>query len=180
MIAAQHAKQERTRKRPLVFDRCGRQIERLSGLVHAESCEVPQRDDLGLSRVGAFELSQRFVHRNKIGKRRIGTSHGFIEFDVFTARTVFGALVMARTFDQDAPHRQCRGGKKVTTPIPLLCRPVARDAQERLVHERRRLQGLVRLALASETCFREFAQLVVDFRQKLAGGSRTAVVFFRT
>jgi hypothetical protein len=63
----------------------------------------------------------------------------------------------------------------VATAIPAPLRFVAGHAKICFVDERRRLQGLVRLALAGETRLRESPEFVIDFRQHLTRGAGTAV-----
>ena len=94
-----------------------------------------------------------------------------VEIDALLAAAMFDALIVAGALDENAAHRERRGGEKMPAPIPAALLVVARHAQIRFVHERGRLQRLVRLALAGEPGPREFPQFVIDFRQHLAGSA---------
>jgi hypothetical protein len=63
----------------------------------------------------------------------------------------------------------------MSATIPALLAAVACHAEIRLVNERGRLQGLMRLPLARETRPREFAQFVIDFGQQVARRAGTVL-----
>src|SRR5262245_51564949 len=66
----QRAIEPRASERPLVLDGCGREIQGGRGFFDAQAGEVPQRDDLRLSRVALLEARQRLVDGYEIRQRR--------------------------------------------------------------------------------------------------------------
>src|SRR5262249_9047311 len=140
----ERAVQPRARELPFVLDGRGREVERGGGLFDAEPGEVPQRDDLRLARVGLLEPGERLVDGYEIGQRGIGAHDAAIEIDAVLVAAVLDALVVARALDEDAPHGERRGGEEMPAAVPPAIL-IARHAQVRLVHERGRLQRLVRL-----------------------------------
>ena len=86
---------------------------------------------------------------------------------MLAACSVLDASIVPGALQEDAPHRQCGGGKEMSAPIPLL--PLARHAQVRFVDEGCGLKGLMRLPLASQSSPRELSQFVIDFRHEVAG-----------
>ena len=165
----QHAKQPRARKRPFVLHGRRRQIHRRRGLLDTEAGEKSKRDNLCLARIGEFQLRQRLVDGDDVGQAGIGTQHRLVQFHLLSAGAVLDPAVVARAFDQDAAHRQRGGRKEVAAAIPLF--GLTRDAKIGFVHERGRLQRLMRLPFAGEPRPRELAQFVIHFRQQLAGGA---------
>jgi hemoglobin-like flavoprotein len=89
---------------------------------------------------------------------------------VLTARAVLDTLVMARPLHENAPH--CHGGrrKEMTALLPLS--GLARHAKVGFMDDGSRLEGLIRLSLASEPRPRELPQFVIHFWQQLARGGR--------
>jgi hemoglobin-like flavoprotein len=90
---------------------------------------------------------------------------------VLCAPAVLDTLIMARPLHENAPH--CQGGrrKEMTAPLPLS--GLARHAKVGLVDEGSRLQGLIRLSLASEPRPGELPQFVIHFWQQLARRGRS-------
>ena len=76
-------------------------------------------------------------------------------------------LIVPGALDENAAHRERRGGEEVAAPLPAPLLAIARNAKVGFVDERRRLERLIRLALARETGSREFPEFVIDFRQHL-------------
>jgi hypothetical protein len=80
----------------------------------------------------------------------------------------FEAGFLAGVFDQDPSHRLGGGREEVPPAIPVLFLLLADQPQVRLVDQGRGLERLPRRFPAKPLC-RQFAQLLVDQRQELAG-----------
>jgi hypothetical protein len=102
-------------------------------------------------RIRLLQARQRFIDGNHVGEIRVGSEQRLVDFDVLAAGAMLDTLVMARPFDQNAPHRQSRGCKEMTAAIPGSS--LIGDTEVSLVHQRRRLQRLIRLPLTSEPRF---------------------------
>ena len=162
-------------ERPFVLHRGRRKIERAGRFLDAQAGEVPQRYDLRFTRVALFESRQRFVDGDEIGERRVRPHDRAVEFDAFGVAAVLHPLIMPRALDENAAHRQRRGGKEMTASVPAAVAAVAGDAQVRFVDERSRLERLIRPALTRESRSRQFSQFVIDFRQHLVRSAGAAV-----
>jgi hypothetical protein len=81
---------------------------------------------------------------------------------------VLGAALAAGVVDEDAAHGLGRRGEEVAPAVPVLSPALADQPDVRFVDQGR---GLERLAgrLVGQLQSRQFAQLVVDQRQQLAG-----------
>ena len=89
--------------------------------------------------------------------------------------TAFQRVLASRVADQNAPPCFGRRGKEVAAAVPLLLRAVPDEPQIGFVNQSSRLKRLPRLLLG-EPLGREFAQLLVDQRQKLGGGVWVALL----
>ncbi len=81
---------------------------------------------------------------------------------------MFHSLFAARNLDQNPPHRHCGGSEKVAVVVPTLRRRRAHQPHVRLMYEGRRLQRVSGFFLR-QIRRRQFPQIVVNERQKLAG-----------
>ena len=115
------------------------------------------------------------VDGDEIREGGIDAHDAGVEIHSLCAAAMLHALIVARALDENAAHRERRGGEEMTAAVPLLLAACARDAQIRFVHERRRLQRLVVMALAGEARPREFPQFVIDFGQHFARRAGAAV-----
>ena len=84
------------------------------------------------------------------------------------------ALLSAGIFNEDAPHGFRRGGEEVAAVVPAGGVGGVDEPQICLVDGGRRVQRVAGRFLGHPGC-REFAQLLVDQRQKLPGGVRIAL-----
>jgi hypothetical protein len=89
-----------------------------------------------------------------------------------TTTPLFG-LLSTCILDQNPPHRLSRSRKEVATAVPVLGFLDVHKPDVRLVHQRRRLQGLSRL-LVDELGRSQFAKLVVHEGQQFHGRRRIA------
>src|SRR5262249_21210357 len=98
----------------------------------------------------------------------IDAGHRAVEIDAIGAAAVFDALIMARALHENPAHGLGRRGEEMAAAIPAPFLLLSRHAQVGFVHERRRLERLVPLALARQTGSRQLAEFVIHFGQQLA------------
>src|SRR6266571_4089036 len=127
-----------------------------------------QLDQLRAERITRRQFLQRLVHRQQMPvvaqDRNVESGH----VNALKFAAVFDAPLAPGVFDEDAPHRLCRCGEEMAAAIPLLVCP-AGETQPRLMHQRRRLQGLA-WPFVGHLVRGEFAQFLVNQRQQLFGG----------
>jgi hypothetical protein len=91
------------------------------------------------------------------------------------ARAPFQTVLTSGRIYEDAAHGLGRGGKEVAAAIPVLGLFDINQPQIDFMNQGGGLQGLSRFLL-SQLLGRQFAQLVVDQRQKLVSGFRVALL----
>ncbi len=141
----------------------------LRRLRDVEAGEVAQAHDFGHVGIGGGEPFDRTVEHQEAGGFLLGTRiRQAVERQRGAAVAGTTALVRragARVVVEDAAHRLGGGAEEVRAVLPrqLLWTD---EAQERFVHERRRLQRVAG-AFAAQRLLRQRAQLLVDERQQL-------------
>jgi hypothetical protein len=143
------------------------------GLRDRQAREVAQLDQLGDLWFGDRQLGERFVQREQIfgglGCRNVPR----IELLATAAASMLAAALAPSVFDQDPAHRLGGRRKELPSARPLLFRVSADKPQISLMHQRCGAECLPGFFL-SHLCRCKFAQLIVDQRQKLVGGTRIA------
>src|SRR6266581_3618987 len=119
-----------------------------------------QLDQLRAERITRRQFLQRLVHRQQMPvvaqDRNVESGH----VNALQFAAVFDAPLAPGVFDEDAPHRLGCCGEEMAAAIPLLVCP-AGETQPRLMHQRRRLQGLA-WPFVGHLVRRELAQFLID------------------
>src|SRR5882724_4481691 len=119
-----------------------------------------QLDQLGAEWITRRQFLQRLVHRQQMAvvaqDRNVESGH----VNALQFAAVFDALFAPGVFDEDAPHRLGCCGEEMTAAVPLLVCP-AGETQPRVMHQRRRLQGLA-WSFVGHLVRGKFAQFLID------------------
>ena len=156
-----------------MLDGAQRHIEGRRSLLDRETTEEPQVDDLGLGRVVALELFERFVQREhglgRIRDRRLCER----DVDAQDAAAVPRRRLAPRLLDEDVAHR-ARGRRHEPCAVAVLLRLLARQPQPGFVDERRRLQRVPRRQVP-HLGRGDVAQLALHERQQAIGRFAIAI-----
>ena len=167
IFPAQDLAQPGSRERPFRFHRRGGQIQCGGCFLDRQAGEVAQHDDLCFTAVETLQLIERAVDRQHVVRigARCGRLPRHIHAMLFAA--VFQPMTVPRTLDEDAAHRDGRGGEEVPAAVPAApCTGI--HPQVCLVHERGGLERQ-RVQLPPQAGASQTAQLLVDLRQELCG-----------
>src|SRR5712691_8737049 len=119
-----------------------------------------QLDQLRAERIKRRQFLQRLVHRQQMPLVAQDRNVESGQVNALQFAAVFDAPRAPGVFDEDAPHRLGCCGEEMAAAIPLLVCP-AGETQPRLMHQRRRLQGLAWL-FVGHLVRGEFAQFLVN------------------
>ena len=158
---------------PVVVGGAGGDVHGLGGFFKSHADEVSQLDELGLGAVLEGEYVQGVVDFEDFVVVARSGDFQLIELDVFRAGAVADGAFAASFVDEDAANGLGGGGEKMGA-IGKFGIVRADEAKPGFVDERGGLEGLIG-GLPGHFCGGQFAQFVIDQRQKLVGGGRIAV-----
>ena len=161
-------------KRPVAVGRGARDAKATGGVLHGQSSEEPQLHQARLDWVLHRQLGECLVQCEHVLRRRLGRGVDGVERISPPPATVLQPLLAPRVLDEDAPHGLGRGGEEMPTAVPI-ARGLTGQTQVCFVDQRSGAECLARLLLR-QSPRGQAAQVVIDQRQKLAGGLRIAVL----
>ena len=158
---------------------CGGHAEGFPGLVHGQTREVTQLDEPCGRPILAPQLGEAVVEGQELVRRGLRSQINGIDVESLAAPASLLGEFFPCAIDQDAAHRLSSGGEKVPPAVPALLMAPSRiatrqKARIRLMDQCCRLERLPGLLL-SELLSGQPAQLVIDQRQELLGGTGLAL-----
>lgn len=137
-------------------------------LIHRQSAEITQEDDLSLKRITLFEFLERLVNREHIVRGRLQHSACLVEFPAPPTPTALWPGFATRLFDQNVAHGPRGGEEDMLPPLPghftISC-----NSQVGFVDQRRWLKSLAG-RLPGQPGPRELVQLGINQRQEVRRG----------
>lgn len=155
---------------PVAFDGRHRDIEHAGDLRHRHAPEEPELDHAGHARIQRGETLERIVDLREIVLGHLGDRIVIKQGAGTLPASPLGRAAAPGVVHEDLPHRGGGEGHEVvaiTIREAVTRRPL--DPHPCLVHERRRLQGVVR-RLTAEAARRDRAELRIQHLQKAVSG----------
>jgi hypothetical protein len=153
---------------PLPLHRRRGDREYLRGLFDTQATKEPELDNPALALIQGSESVQGFVERNQINRARLSGKVRAGQRGLVLQAAALDPLTGAGMIHEDSTHRLRRDPKKMRTILPLNL-PLFDESQIGLVHERGRLQRVIR-ALASKVAGCLPSKLAIHERQQIVNG----------
>ena len=158
---------------PIPIDGLGGDVQDIGCFVHGQAAKESQLDNLAHASIERRQSAERIVERNEVVLLQGWQLVDVIETDVNRTAATFLALPAACRLHQDPSHHLRRQSEEVRAIPPFDAIDVDQP-QVRLVHQRRRLQRMIRPLLA-HIAPGETVELVVDQRHQSREGRSVAL-----
>lgn len=152
-----------------------RYAEHLGRLGYCEPRKEPELDQLRAERRFLGQPGQDFIQSQKVDGRHLGGELVRIGVHSLPVAAVFETLLAASIVDEDAAHGLGSRREEVPSPLPVPSFVAADQPQVSLMDEGRGVERLPR-RFVGELVPCQSAQLLIDERQKPAGGLRVALI----
>jgi len=158
---------------PIPIDGLGGDVQDIGCFVHGQAAKESQLDNLAHASIERRQSAERIVEGNEVVLLRVEQLLDVIKTHRNRTPATFLPVPVAGELHQDSPHHLRRDGEEVRA-IPPFDSIDVDQPQVRLVHQRRRLQRMIR-PLPAHVVPGETVELLIDQRDQSVEGGAVAL-----